>query len=356
MKVLLAVGLALLTASIMLVSTDVNESVELGEVAFSSFEAQFSKNYETTEERDMRKRVFIDNLNFINEYNSLGKSSKMGINQFADMTDEEYRSVLGSIKGGKEYTQNHEELKVDPSVTLPEEKDWSQTEKAVTPFNIGTDCAASWAFAATKAVDYSHSIAGWGLNETDYSVQQIIDCTYKFHDGCDHGWTGDAFDYLRIYKNCQTEDYPFTGKYGECQYDGAVCKDVIVNSYMFSQLDGSPHRLQYDISLKPTTVVLDASCKAFRHYESGVVSYDDCPPDDYPNFTTLAVGYGVDEASQKKFFKMLLPWGKDFGDEGHILLEDIDVEGDIGTCGLLRYPALVVWTDDDKLQIGRAHV
>ena len=129
-------------------------------------------------------------------------------------------------------------------------------------------------------------------------------------------------------KNCQNADYPYNGEYGECQFDEETCTDKIVNSYMFIGNTHNSKSFKNGIFLKPSNAVLVANCKTFRFYKEGIISYQDCPPDDYPNFSVLAVGYGYDEEADKDWFKILVPWGEDFGQKGHIYLEDIDTDGD----------------------------
>jgi C1A family cysteine protease len=50
------------------------------------------KSYNALGEKDKRFEIFKDNLKFIDEHNSQNLSYKLGLNRFADLTNEEYRT------------------------------------------------------------------------------------------------------------------------------------------------------------------------------------------------------------------------------------------------------------------------
>lgn len=102
------------------------------------------------------------------------------------------------------------------------------------------------------------------------------------------------------------------------------------------------------VSLKPSAAVLDAECKAFRFYSEGIIKNTDCYPFDYPNFSVTAVGYGKDNSTGIDFIKLLVPWGEEYGQKGHVLIEDTLEEWGKGTLGIFTYPSLVPWVDGDK--------
>lgn len=217
----------------------------------------YKKQYTDTEEYTHRQAIFEENLAYIESHNSRSDSSRLAVGKFADLTHEEYKAMLGGIK--RQNMTDPETLDVS-GLTRKDSVDWSETKYAPHQLDIGTTCLASWAYAATLATGYSHSIYEFWDEGTDYSVQQVIDCTYKYHDGCDHGWPGDAFDYLAAKLSCMADDYPFRGDYGECQYSSEVCRQPIVNNYMFIGTTSSPNAFKNGVSLKPSTVTLDAEC------------------------------------------------------------------------------------------------
>ncbi|OMO74019.1 Peptidase C1A, papain [Corchorus capsularis] len=60
------------------------------------------KAYNALGEKEKRFEIFKDNLKFIEEHNSVNRTYKVGLNRFADMTNEEYRAMyLGARVDGK---------------------------------------------------------------------------------------------------------------------------------------------------------------------------------------------------------------------------------------------------------------
>lgn len=56
--------------------------------------ARHGKVYNGLEEKDKRFQIFKDNIMFIDEHNSENRTYKVGLNQFADLTNKEYRSMF----------------------------------------------------------------------------------------------------------------------------------------------------------------------------------------------------------------------------------------------------------------------
>lgn len=60
------------------------------------FISQRNRSYATVEEFQMRAKIFKDKLKFFKEHNSNPYNThSVGINEFADWTDEEYFALLG---------------------------------------------------------------------------------------------------------------------------------------------------------------------------------------------------------------------------------------------------------------------
>jgi len=61
--------------------------------SFKLWKATHGKFYETIEEHEKRREIFSNTLNIINEHNSKGKSWKMGLNEYSDLTHEEWKGL-----------------------------------------------------------------------------------------------------------------------------------------------------------------------------------------------------------------------------------------------------------------------
>lgn len=105
------------------------------------------KVYNALGEKDKRFQVFKDNLGFIDDHNAQNNTYQLGLNRFADMTNEEYRSMyLGtrsdarrrvmkakkSITGGHRYAYNARDR-------LPAHVDW-RLQGAVAPIKDQGSC------------------------------------------------------------------------------------------------------------------------------------------------------------------------------------------------------------------------
>ncbi|KAK2971049.1 hypothetical protein RJ640_017201 [Escallonia rubra] len=71
---------------------------------YESWLVEHGKSYNGLGEKEKRFQIFKDNFHFIDEQNAANRSFKLGLNRFADLTNEEYRSMylgtkIDSIRG-----------------------------------------------------------------------------------------------------------------------------------------------------------------------------------------------------------------------------------------------------------------
>jgi hypothetical protein len=100
--------------------------------------------YNALGEKERRFEIFKDNLKFIDEHNSVGNPSyKLGLNKFADLSNEEYRSVyLGTRMDGKRRLlggPKSERYLFKEGDDLPETVDWRE-KGAVAPVKDQGQC------------------------------------------------------------------------------------------------------------------------------------------------------------------------------------------------------------------------
>ena len=67
--------------------------------SFSRFLTATGKQYLTTREMQARSAVYSQNMAYINERNQqLGLTYKLAANKFADLTNAEFKQMLGRVK------------------------------------------------------------------------------------------------------------------------------------------------------------------------------------------------------------------------------------------------------------------
>ena len=81
-------------------------------------------------------------------------------------------------------------------------------------------CGASWAFAATGALEGQHFVQT-KEKLVSLSEQNLIDCSDTFgNEGCNGGMIDFAYQYIKINGGIETEDnYPYEARNGPCRFN-----------------------------------------------------------------------------------------------------------------------------------------
>jgi len=271
-----------------------------------------------------RFSTFKSNLATIEAHNekaAAGKYSfRLGLTQFAAMTNEEYRSkVLGlsrrsrSVASGAAGTFEPQEM--DP---LPASVDW-RAKNVVTPVKNQGQCGSCWSFSATGAMEGAHALATGNL--VSLSEQELVDCVNGGADTCDAG--GEMHDgYLEVIAAGGIEseaDYPYTATSGnKCVSDST--KYVATFSSYLNVTSGDEAALAAAVNEKPTiSIGIDASSMWFQLYMGGVYDVSGCKNAwDQLDHGVLAVGFGHDDSSSKDFWLVKNSWGGSWGESGYI--------------------------------------
>ena len=121
--------------------------------------------YNALGEKERRFEIFKDNLEFIDEHNSVGNPSyKLGLNKFADLSNDEYRSVyLGTRMDGKRRLlggPKSERYLFKEGDELPETVDWRK-KGAVTPVKDQGQCGMFLFVFIFSFYFYQQDVVGW---------------------------------------------------------------------------------------------------------------------------------------------------------------------------------------------------
>jgi len=306
---------------------------------FLDFIGNFEKRYEATEFAT-RFQVFKDNMNKIDEHNAKNLSWTMGVNQFSDMTPDEFKkNVIGN---GLLTKARGDEAPVKTVLTAPDSVDWEAKGK-VTPVKNQGQCGSCWAFSTTGSTEARSAIAANG-SPNSLSEQELVDCAGKYgNKGCQGGLMDYGFQYVKAKGGlCSETGYPYKGRNERCEENCGKRSDSI--SSFKDVTPYSEEALQNAVADGPVSVAIEADQSSFQQYKGGVLTAKCGKNLDHG---VLAVGYGTDGAHQ--YWKVKNSWGATWGMKGYVLIEkgkklncglfDRKCEGQ---CGILVQPSYPV--------------
>ncbi|XP_060520092.1 procathepsin L-like [Cylas formicarius] len=314
----------ILVAIVLAVSAE--ENVEL----FANFKRKHGKSYSLLE-NELRFQIFQENLNKIEEHNALYEkgevSWKMGLNQFADLTAEEFAALTPKWNTdimNRTRAQNPNKLILVEDVAVPSSFDWRE-KGAVTNVKSQESCGGCWSFSATGALE-SHQFIKTG-KLVSLSEQNLLDCAGRAYGnaGCNGGVMDYAFDYVKDNGIESEEDYPYEARDGTCRYSKS--KSVLSGKGYVDIYNNENKLLQVVATIGPVSISVDADY--FQFYSSGVFNAPQCTTD--VDHGILIVGYG--EENGIKYWIVKNSWSADFGEKGYIRMQR-----GINQCGLAMWP------------------
>jgi len=278
---------------------------------------------------DEHEAIFNQNLATIREHNSGGHSWKLGVNKFADMSQEELSRFLGYDKNAAREARAGRRLANYDHVAaedVPSEVDWRDAG-VVTAAKDQGGCGSCWAFSGTESIESHLAIATGELLEL--SPQLYVSCAPN-PDSC--GGTGGCqgstmellFNYSMTAGAVLESDYPYKGITGTCQYDEST-KVATVEDYVQNGQNSYSDLVNAVATVGPVSITVDAS-KWFL-YSSGI--YDPSVFNSDLDHGVQLVGFGTDEGSD--YWLVRNSWGGSWGESGYIRLAKSD--DDESNCG-----------------------
>lgn len=285
---------------------------------WEEFKLTHKKQYDNQFEF-VRRLIWESNLKYIQKHNleyDMGKHSySLGMNQFGDLTTEEFHAAyLGMKRPARNITGASLFLSPLNVKSLPDSVDW-RTEGYVTPVKDQAQCGSCWSFSATGALEGQYFRKTGNL--VSFSEQQLVDCSGSFgNQGCNGGLMDSAFDYVKTYGIEREEDYPYTARDGRCRYDAS--KVVTKATGHVSIPQGNEAKLQEAIAtVGPISVAIDASQSSFQFYRTGVYDEPYCSSTALDH-GVLAAGYGT--YNGKAYYLVKNSWGPSWGQQGYIFM------------------------------------
>merc|ERR1712002_31407 len=314
---------------------------------FEKYQSEFGKQYSSPKEYIQRKAIFEANLKEIEKHNEQkGNTYTQGVNQFTDMTQEEFEAVIQGLPSVPKDVQKNN-ARENAALQMLRAKytnyqfedsfSWVDQGMVTSVKNQG-QCGSCTAFAITGAVESCFAIKT-GVVFDDLAEQFLVDCANGYvdpdgfgADGCEGAWPQAYLHYLKHKMNGyhQMESYyPYTAQTGYCHaetegyYTGAIMADSI--SYWGTNEDDLKALL---VEYGPVTTTINAS--PLGNYNGGIFSSSSCCDaayggescTNYNNHAVLVVGYGPG------YFLVKNSWGDWFGEEGYF-----KIKSGTGHCG-----------------------
>ncbi|KAG8385455.1 hypothetical protein BUALT_Bualt03G0047100 [Buddleja alternifolia] len=329
-KVVLALVLIFGIYASLATSRKVPEAATMAE-RHEQWMGQYGKTYKNEAEKAMRFKIFKENVEFIESFNSAGtKPYKLGINEFADLKNDEFRAFRNGYKTPSNPASTT--FMYENVTTIPPSIDWRK-KGAVTKIKDQGQCGCCWAFSAVAAMEGVNKLKTGKL--ISLSEQELVDCDSTGEDeGCNGGLMDDAFKFIIKNNGLAAEsDYPYKGTDDTCNKEKEALSAAKINGYEDVPSDDESALLKA-VANQPVSVAIDAGGMGFQLYSGGVFT-GDCGTD--LNHGVTAVGYGTSEDGTK-YWLVKNSWGVSWGEEGYIRMKrDVDAKG--GLCGIAMQPS-----------------
>ena len=313
-------------------------------VEFLDFIAKYEKVYSTVEKVAAALEKFADNWNTVHKHNSMNHGFAMEMNEYSDMTADEFRNnkLSGGGDGGC-FMSNSTHTGLYRTATgcirfrsettdIPDSVDWRDSGAVTNVKNQG-QCGSCWSFSATGAME-----GAWFTKTGELvalSEQQLVGCSVNYgNNGCNGGLMDSAFEYAIVNGMCTEKDIPYTANDGSC----VECQPTVTIDHCIDVTPNNQLHLKEAVSRGPVAIAIEADTRLFQFYSHGIINSARCGTN--LDHGVLIVGYGEDDG--KKFWTVKNSWGDHWGDGGDLKIARSDSDNDAGICGIAMQPSIPI--------------
>ncbi|KAL5991173.1 hypothetical protein ACLOJK_012079 [Asimina triloba] len=278
-----------------------------------------------------RFNIFKNNAMYIHASNKRSNAAyTLGLNKFADMSNEEFQAIYTRPLRQDRLQQSRVRQSFsyqNTSETLPATIDWRK-KGAVTAVKDQGACGSCWAFSTIAAVEGINQIKTGEL--VALSEQELVDCDKKMNEGCNGGLMDYAFEY--IVENggiSSARDYPYTATDYACNLTKKMSHAVVIDGHEDVPAE-SDEELMRAVARQPVSVAIEAGGLQFQFYLNGIFTGTCGTQLDHG---VTVVGYGKTNKGIK-YWIVKNSWGSDWGEDGYIRMQRIEVGAKKGLCGI----------------------
>ncbi|KAJ3048046.1 hypothetical protein HK097_010927 [Rhizophlyctis rosea] len=299
---------------------------------FKEWKGRWGREYNDDSEESTRWGTFYGKVQAMVQHNQEYLEGKqtwyMGLNDFTDLTDDEFASFVRRKephpfhhRRSRAFLERRQESsddapKFDKSTLT---MDWQLTmDGQVTSVKDQGQCNSCVAFATVATIESLSAITGNQM--VDLSPQQLIDCNPSNDNGkCasySNYWTG--YNYLS--SNSIAPDplskYPWVGPINP----NTTCKNlppsdtVLIESYSNT---GGRNATQMVEVLKTQPGNFHFNIDLLGSYAGGIFAPKNCS--EGPNHAALVTGYGEEDGVP--YWRIRNSWGPAFGEEGYVRIQ-----------------------------------
>jgi len=283
------------------------------EKLFSDWKTEHGKVYATNAEHYERFAIFKSNLAWIQKRNTELEHMTVGLNQFADMTQDEFAKIYLHPLNETEFRAHVAE------VATPQDPDNIPVNgQCTTAVRNQGQCGSCWAFSASGAAEAllcipnedpeSENAYGW------VAPQELVDCTCS---GCNGGWPSQALSYFKSKGICYESEYKYTARDGSCQ--SSKCKHSGINGVSSCQDSGGG--ITQALGGNFVSICIDAGGLDFRFYKSGTFMPGVNCNHHSVNHAVLAVSNSLGaDGTPNGNYRVKNSWGASWGASGYFTM------------------------------------